>query len=49
VPLDVSLHLLPRLNDTDMKFLTMNKNVPETLRTMANKIIRQKKLGKPSG
>lgn len=44
VPLDASLHLLPRLNDTDMKFLTMNKNVPETLRSMAMKIIRQKKL-----
>lgn len=49
VPLDVSLHLLPRLNDTDMKFLTANKNVPETLRTMANKYIRQKKMGKPGG
>ena len=47
VPLDVSLHLLPRMNDTDMKFLTMNKNVPETLRTMANKTIRQKKLARP--
>ncbi|MBI1750832.1 MAG: hypothetical protein HY234_05755 [Acidobacteria bacterium] len=46
VPLDVSMHLLPRLNDTDMKFLTMNKNVPETLRTMAHKMIRQKKMGK---
>ena len=49
VPLDVSLHLLPRLNDTDMKNLTGNKNVPETLRTMAFKHIRQKKMGKPSG
>jgi hypothetical protein len=49
VPLDVSLHLLPRLNDTDMKFLTTNKNVPETLRTMAHKNIRQKKMGKPGG
>lgn len=48
-PLDVSLHLLPRLNDTDMKFLTANKNVPETLRMMAHKNIRQKKMGKPSG
>ena len=46
VPLDISLHLLPRLNDTDMKFLTANKNVPETLRSMANKNIRQKKMGK---
>ncbi|MCL4523153.1 MAG: hypothetical protein M1453_12035 [Acidobacteria bacterium] len=45
VPLDVSMHLLPRLHDTDMKFLTMNKNVPETLRTLAAKIIRNKKMG----
>ncbi len=45
VPLDVSMHLLPRLHDTDMKFLTLNKNVPETLRTLANKILRNKKMG----
>ena len=44
-PLDVTMHLLPRLHDTDMKFLTSNKNVPETLRTMAAKIIRNKKMG----
>jgi SOS response regulatory protein OraA/RecX len=49
VPLDVSLHLLPRLNDSDMKFLTANKNVPETLRMMAMKNVRQKKMGKTSG
>jgi hypothetical protein len=48
-PLDVSLHLMPRLNATDMKFLTMNKNVPETLRTMAMKQIRQKSQAKPGG
>lgn len=41
-PLDVSLHLLPRLNPNDLKFLTMNKNVPETLRTMATKLQRQR-------
>lgn len=46
VPLDVSLHLLPRLNITDVKFLTMNKNVPETLRTMAQKMVRQKSVQK---
>jgi hypothetical protein len=44
-PLDVSLHLLPRLHETDMKFLTMNKNVSETLRALAAKIIRNKKMG----
>lgn len=41
-PLDVTLHLLPRLNPVDLKFLTMNKNVPETLRTTAFKLQRQR-------
>jgi hypothetical protein len=41
-PLDVSLHLLPRLNATDLKVLTNNKNVPETLRSMALKLQRQR-------
>jgi hypothetical protein len=37
-PLDISLHLLPRLNPRDLKILGTNKNVPETLRTMAAKM-----------
>ena len=41
-PVDVSLHLLPRLITTDLKKLTMNKNVPETVRGIAIKMIRQK-------
>lgn len=41
-PLDVSLHLLPRLNATDLKMLTNNKNVPETLRSTAIKLQRQR-------
>ena len=41
-PVDVSLHLLPRLITTDMKKLSMNKNIPETVRGMAIKMIRQK-------
>lgn len=41
-PLDVSLHLLPRLTIQDLKVLTMNKNVPETLRSMAAKLYRQR-------
>jgi hypothetical protein len=45
VPLDISLHLLPRLNPTDVKFLTMNKNIPETLRSTAAKLMRQRKMG----
>jgi hypothetical protein len=48
-PLDVSLHLINRLTPTDMKALTMNKNVPETLRSMAMKLERQRKQAKPGG
>jgi hypothetical protein len=39
-PLDVSLHLLPAMNAVDLKKLTSNKNVPETLRTTALKLQR---------
>lgn len=44
-PLDVSLHLFPRLNATDLVKLTTNKNVPETLRSMAQKLHRKRKQG----
>lgn len=39
-PLDVTLHMLPMLNAMDLKKLTTNKNVPETLRTTAIKLQR---------
>jgi hypothetical protein len=39
-PLDVTLHMLPMLNAVDLKKLSNNKNVPETLRTTAMKLIR---------
>lgn len=39
-PLDVSLHMLPLVNAVDLKKLTTNKNVPETLRTTALKLQR---------
>ena len=39
-PLDVTLHMLPTLNPVDLKKLTMNKNVPETLRSTAIKLQR---------
>jgi len=42
LPLDVSLHLLPMINAVDLKKLTMNKNVPETLRTSAIKLQKQR-------
>lgn len=44
-PLDVSLHLFPRLTSTDLMKLTANKNVPETLRSAAIKLHRKRKLG----
>jgi hypothetical protein len=39
-PLDVTLHMLPLLNAVDLKKLSINKNVPDTLRTTAAKLIR---------
>jgi len=39
-PLDVSLHMLPLLNPADLKKLSMNKNVPDTLRATAAKLMR---------
>jgi hypothetical protein len=39
-PLDVTLHMLPILNGVDLKKLSMNKNVPETLRATAAKLMR---------
>ena len=41
-PLDVSLRLLPMIIAADLKRLTMNKNIPETLRTTALKLQRQR-------
>jgi len=42
-PVDVSLHLFPRLTSTDLVKLTTNKNVPETLRSSAVKLHRKRK------
>jgi hypothetical protein len=39
-PLDVTMHMLPMLNGVDLKRLTTNKNIPETLRTTAFKLHR---------
>lgn len=41
-PLDVSLHLLVRIHTPDLKTLTNNKNIPETLRSTALKFFRQR-------
>lgn len=41
-PVDISLGLMNRLLITDLKHLTGNKNIPETLRTSAQKLFRQR-------
>ncbi len=41
-PLEVTLHLLPHMKPLDLKFLTGNKNIAETLRTAATRLQRQR-------
>jgi len=41
-PIDVGLHLLPRINDFDLKRLAFNRNVSDIIRHTADKIIQQK-------
>ena len=41
-PLDVTMPLIARMNAKDLKGISLNRNVPEVLRSMANKIIKQK-------
>ncbi len=41
-PIDISLPLVNRLYDRDLKDLAVNKNVPDVLRTMAIKAVKQR-------
>jgi hypothetical protein len=41
-PLEITLHLLPSITAKDLKLLTTNKNIPDTLRTAANRLQRQR-------
>jgi hypothetical protein len=41
-PLEISLHMLPGVTATDLKTLAGSKNVPETLRTSAIRLQRQR-------
>jgi hypothetical protein len=41
-PIEITLHLLPTVKGQDLKLLTTNKNVPETLRTAATRLQRQR-------
>ena len=41
-PLEVTLHLLPHIKPLDLKFLTTNKDIPDTLRTSATRLFRRR-------
>ena len=41
-PLDISLNLVKRLIVTDLNLLSKNKGIPETLRKVANKALKEK-------
>jgi hypothetical protein len=41
-PIDVTMPLLARMNDRDLKGLSLNRNVPEVIRSMAIRAIKQK-------
>ncbi len=43
VPIDITLPLISRLNDRDLKMLALDRNLPEVLRTMAAKSLRERK------
>ncbi|HXE74617.1 MAG TPA: hypothetical protein VNN18_03130 [Candidatus Xenobia bacterium] len=48
-PLDVSLTLLNRMTTNDLKFITKNRNIPETLRANAVKLFKQRSETRRSG
>jgi hypothetical protein len=48
-PIEITLHFLPHLKPQDLKFLTISKNVPETLRTAALRLQRQRSSQRSSG
>jgi hypothetical protein len=41
-PLEISLHFLPNATSQDLKALALNRNIPETLRSMAIRLQRQR-------
>lgn len=47
-PLEVTLHLLPHVKPLDLKFLSTNKNVADTLRTAAARLQRQRSVERGS-
>ncbi len=47
-PLEISLHFLPHAKPADLKLLVSNKNVPESLRTLALRLQRQRSMTRSS-
>jgi len=43
-PLDITLHFLPNVSGQDLKTLVLNRNLPETLRSAATRLQRQRSL-----
>ena len=41
-PLDISLHFLPNATRPELKALTLNRNIPDTLRKMATRLHRER-------
>jgi hypothetical protein len=41
-PIDITLPLLPRLNPKDLKGLSQNRNIPDVIRSMGLKLMKQK-------
>ena len=41
-PIDVTMPLIGRMNDRDLKGLSLNRNVPDVIRSLATKVIKQK-------
>lgn len=41
-PIDITMPLIGRINDRDLKGLSLNRNVPEVIRSLAIKAIKQK-------
>jgi hypothetical protein len=45
-PLDISLHFLPNCTSQDLKALTLNRNIQETLRSSATRLQRQRAMAR---
>jgi len=49
VPIDITLPLICRLNDRDLKMLALDRNLPEVLRTLSAKSLRERQATRGSG